>query len=623
MISGASGGTFATQWSYDAAGRPVWQKYPANNAGGIGEQVNYAYTNQGLLDTVIGTTTYVGDTQWNVRGQVGERRLGSAAGVVRQLYAYTAAENFRLVTLKAGNASPYTNLQNITYTYDDNGNVQTISDAAAYGGSQTQSFSYDALNRLLTAQATGGSNGAYAQRSYVYSNAGNITSFEAAALTYTDASHKHAVTHVGSVQKYWYDANGNATRRINGAQDITLNYDVENRLTGMSGGVTASYIYDGDGARVKETSGGVTTIYIGAYFEWTGSTSTMKSYYYAGATRVAMRTGTSTGTVNYLLGDHLGSQALTLTSAGARLNTNTELRYMPYGAARYTAGATPTSYNFTGQRKDSGSGLLFYNARWYDPVIGRFLAADTIVPEPGNPGSLNRYSYVLNNPTKYIDLTGHSECEMAEDCYASKPAKPRKPLIQEIIRQIYKGAYKHYLPKKLIDNYVDEGGPLQLTAQEAIDTNPLLKVQDSKGFPQALTFLKQNGGGSVHIKTTGPAVSLTNGTLGNFSVNYEGDVTLNSDGSWSFAGQASFYDYWDFDPKPEGSGRSKVGELKVRITAAILPGKPFDIASDPLCVSQTSDDVYVSFPDYPDYTPAPVIDPWTQRLAPLLNEILR
>lgn len=347
---------------------------------------------------------------------MGERRLGSTAGVVRQLYSYTTAENFRLVTLKAGNASPYTNLQNITYTYDDNGKVQTITDAAAYGGSQTQTFTDDALNRLLTAQAVGGSNGAYAQRSYVYSNAGNITSFEAAALTYTDASHKHAVTHVGSVQKYWYDANGNATRRIAGSQDIMLAYDTENRLTGMSGGATASYIYDGDGTCVKETSGGVTTIYIGAYFEWTGSTSTMKSYYYAGGTRVAMRIGTSTGTVNYLLGDHLGSQALTLTSAGARLNTNTELRYMPYGAARYTAGTTPTSFNFTGQRKDGGSGLLFYNARWYDPAIGRFLAADTIVPEPGNPQSLNRYSYVLNNALKYFDPSGHAnECAIQID----------------------------------------------------------------------------------------------------------------------------------------------------------------------------------------------------------------
>jgi hypothetical protein len=64
---------------------------------------------------------------------------------------------------------------------------------------------------------------------------------------------------------------------------------------------------------------------------------------------------------------NLGSTSLTLDSAGGRLNPNTELRCYPYGVARYTAGTTPTAFNFTGQRKDSGSGLLFYNARWYDP----------------------------------------------------------------------------------------------------------------------------------------------------------------------------------------------------------------------------------------------------------------
>ena len=128
------------------------------------------------------------------------------------------------------------------------------------------------------------------------------------------------MTHVGgttaSYQKYWYDANGNATRRISGSQDVKLTYDAENRLTAMSGGVTSSYVYNADGMRVKETAGGATTVYVGNYFEWTGSTATMKSYYDAGAVRVAMRTGVSTGTVNYLLGDHLSSQALTLTSAG-------------------------------------------------------------------------------------------------------------------------------------------------------------------------------------------------------------------------------------------------------------------------------------------------------------------
>ena len=131
-------------------------------------------------------------------------------------------------------------------------------------------------------------------------------------------------------------------------------------------------------------------------------------YYDAGGTRVAVRSNASTA-VNYLLGDHLGSQALTLDQNGGRYNTNTELRYYPYGVARYTTGTTPTSFNFTGQRKDSGSGLLFYGARWYDPVVGRFLSPDTIVPSPGNPQSLNRYSYVGNRPLNLVDPTGHAQ----------------------------------------------------------------------------------------------------------------------------------------------------------------------------------------------------------------------
>jgi len=63
---------------------------------------------------------------------------------------------------------------------------------------------------------------------------------------------------------------------------------------------------------------------------------------------------------------------------------------------------------FTGQRKDSGSGLLYYGARWYDPVIGRFISADTIVPQPQNPQNLNRYSYVGNQPLRLVDPSGHA-----------------------------------------------------------------------------------------------------------------------------------------------------------------------------------------------------------------------
>ena len=66
-----------------------------------------------------------------------------------------------------------------------------------------------------------------------------------------------------------------------------------------------------------------------------------------------------------------------------------------------------TDYRYTGQREEDGIGLYYYDARWYDPVLGRFIQPDTIVPQPGRVEALNRYSYVYNNPLKYVDPTGH------------------------------------------------------------------------------------------------------------------------------------------------------------------------------------------------------------------------
>jgi len=97
-----------------------------------------------------------------------------------------------------------------------------------------------------------------------------------------------------------------------------------------------------------------------------------------------------------------------------------EIRYKPLRQAegkpwgRVATASTPTARltspksqrHFTGQRKDSGSGLLFYNARWYDPAIGRFISADTLVPNPGNLQSLNRYTYAANNPLRFVDPSG-------------------------------------------------------------------------------------------------------------------------------------------------------------------------------------------------------------------------
>jgi RHS repeat-associated protein len=150
---------------------------------------------------------------------------------------------------------------------------------------------------------------------------------------------------------------------------------------------------------VKVASGGSATVYVGSTYE-TVTTTGVTTYYYLGSQRVAMRTSAG---VTWLAGDHLGSASLATNSAGQRAS---EQRYYPYGATRVVTNTMPTDYQFTGQKLDGGTGLYFYGARYYDPVTGRFVSADTIVPSPGKPQALNRYSYVYNNPMRYVDPTG-------------------------------------------------------------------------------------------------------------------------------------------------------------------------------------------------------------------------
>jgi RHS repeat-associated protein len=82
-------------------------------------------------------------------------------------------------------------------------------------------------------------------------------------------------------------------------------------------------------------------------------------------------------------------------------------RYYPYGGTRPNVGTVPTDYQFTGQKLDSGTGLYYYGARYYDLVTGRFISPDLIVPGAGSPQDLNRYAYTLNNPVRYTDPSGH------------------------------------------------------------------------------------------------------------------------------------------------------------------------------------------------------------------------
>jgi RHS repeat-associated protein len=113
---------------------------------------------------------------------------------------------------------------------------------------------------------------------------------------------------------------------------------------------------------------------------------------------------------------------------------------------RFSTGTLPTDKKFTGQRLDN-TGLYYYGARYYDPVIGRFISPDTIVPDPYIPQSLNRYSYCLNNPLKFVDPSGHDTGDY--DWYSALTAyaitrKNDSPQVEYITWMNNGGVYELY-----------------------------------------------------------------------------------------------------------------------------------------------------------------------------------
>ena len=168
---------------------------------------------------------------------------------------------------------------------------------------------------------------------------------------------------------------------------------------------TTSFVYDGDGGRVKKISpDGTQSIYVGSGYEVTknpdNSISTIKSVF-LGQNRICE---TVSGSVYYFHQDHIGSSNVITDSTGKQVAC---YEYKPYGETSKVSGSFSTDIRFTGQRLDSSTSFYYYGARYYDPELGRFIQPDTIVASPFDPQDLNRYAYCRNNPINYVDPTGH------------------------------------------------------------------------------------------------------------------------------------------------------------------------------------------------------------------------
>jgi RHS repeat-associated protein len=299
----------------------------------------------------------------------------------------------------------------------DNGNVWGITNYKDTTHGRDQTFTYDALNRLTSAQNTGTDCTAkvlqnkteYWGNSYGYDSWGNllqksITKCGAENLVVTADAHNwiHA-----SGTDYQYDAAGNMT--FDATAGLGYSFDQENRLTGAAGYANT---YDGDGNRVRKSNGSTGTLYWymtpGIVGESDLSGNLTDEYVFFDGDRVARK---STNGVFYYFSDHLKTASVVTDSLG---NIKSESDFYPWGGELQFVNNDSNHYKFTGKERDAETQLDYFGARHYSNGLGRWVSADwspTPVPVPyadfHDPQTLNLYAYVRNIPTMRVDADGH------------------------------------------------------------------------------------------------------------------------------------------------------------------------------------------------------------------------
>jgi len=207
-----------------------------------------------------------------------------------------------------------------------------------------------------------------------------------------------------------YDAWGNVTSRTVNGTTATLSYDGLDHLTSWNADSSGQeqYVYDASGERVlrRSTSAGNTSMTVYAFgleehlYTGSGVHQSDTYYYMLGGMLIGESTGSNT---NMFLTDALGSVIETISATANTATVQGNQVYSPYGSSRYQQGSMGTAKGFTGQYTDSVSGLDYYNARYYDPVVGLFLSIDTI---SGDMQGMDPYAYVGGNPETFSDPSG-------------------------------------------------------------------------------------------------------------------------------------------------------------------------------------------------------------------------
>ncbi len=484
---GALAGTYVFTSTYNRDGTAQSGGIPA--AGGLpAEAVTFGYDELQRPTTMTGTTSYVTDTRYSAQGHLQQLELYAGSGKkVWQTYDYETGTDrlARSVVDVYGATAP---AKESNYSYDQAGNVLSISDTANASSPDVQCFAYDDRQRLADAwtpastaadaagngtlgttapadgsgpkacEAVPGANplGGPAPywKSYTTDAIGNRTGETVhdtglvaskhitRSFTYggagTAGDGPHQVTKIventptGDRQSsYEYDDSGNTTKRTIGGNAQSLAWDDSGKLTKATeaGGAETTYLYDAEGERVQRKDPSGTTVYLPGmelHLPTGGSQVGATRYYTYLDQTVAVRT--SDGKLSFLAADHHGTGELAVDAATGAIS---QRRFDPYGVDRgQSSGTWPGEKGYVGGTIDASTGLTHLGAREYDPAIGKFLSADPLI-DYTRPQQINGYAYADNSPITFSDPSGLESCYPYAYCSGDNgtygPYKPKNP----------------------------------------------------------------------------------------------------------------------------------------------------------------------------------------------------
>ncbi len=207
---------------------------------------------------------------------------------------------------------------------------------------------------------------------------------------------------------YTYDLSGNMLLR--GREQLV--YNAENRLFAVvSSNQVATFGYDADGTRLwKQGVTNTLQVWIGGNYE---EKDGKILYHISAGDRLVCTFDASNSVFEYYHPDHIHSAEILSDSSG---NLSQHYEYSAYGQSRYTSSiiAFPISRRYTSQVLDEETGLYYYGARYYDPVIGRFIQPDMLIPNGFDPQAYDRFAYARDNPLEYVDPSGQRSREVGQ-----------------------------------------------------------------------------------------------------------------------------------------------------------------------------------------------------------------